>query len=121
MSEKQILVVDDDIAIVEMLEMILDDEGYAVVRAYNGQEGLVLAKQHMPDLILLDLMLPDMQGAVVAQHIRHEPRLQHVPILVISASKDMQDIVKTMDVQGSIAKPFQLNTLLSSVESQLSA
>jgi DNA-binding response OmpR family regulator len=121
MSDKHILVVDDDLAIVEILEMILDEEGYDVSRAYTGQESLVVAKQRKPDLILLDLMLPDMHGSVVAHHIRSEPALKDIPILVVSASKDMQDIVRAMDIQGAIAKPFELDALLSSVESQLSA
>lgn len=121
MSEKRILIIDDDLAIVDVLEMIFDEEGYAVLRAYSGHEALTLAKQHTPDLMLLDLMLPDMHGSVVADHIRSEPTLKHIPILVVSASKDMQDIASTMDVQGAIAKPFQMNTLLATVERQLSA
>ncbi len=119
MSEKRILVVDDDLAIAELLEMILDEEGYAVLLAYSGHESLRLARQHQPDLILLDLMLPDMHGTQVTQHLRSEPALRHIPIVVVSASKDMDAIVNTMDVQGAVAKPFQIATLLASIEQQL--
>ena len=121
MSGKCVLIVDDDKAIVETFEMILDDEGYNVLSAYTGAQGINLAAEQQPNLILLDLMLPDMSGAVVAQKIRSEHTLKHTPIVVVSASKDMNGVVARMDVQGCIAKPFTLTALLALVEQYVAA
>lgn len=115
MNDKRILVVDDDQTIVEVLESILDEEGYAVLHSYSGIEAIQIAKQRKPHLILLDLMLPDLHGKVVAQELRDEQAVRQIPILVISAARDAKDIAKTMDVQGCIEKPFQLDNLLSMV------
>ncbi len=115
MNDKRILVVDDDEAIVEVLETILDEEGYTVSHSYRGTEAVQIAKQHKPHLILLDLMLPDLHGTAVAQELRNQQAVRRIPILVISAAGDAKDIAKTMDVQGCIEKPFQLDNLLSMV------
>ena len=75
----RILVVDDDLHIGNLLEEILTREGYAVSRAYSGTEGLLLADQAQPDLVLLDLMLPGLSGEELL------PRLEGVPVIVLSA------------------------------------
>src|SRR5687767_722827 len=102
MSAKSILIVDDDEAIVEVLEAILDEEGYTVLHAHSGSESIQIAKNSRPQLILLDLMLPDMHGTIVAERIRSEQDINHTPIVVISASHNVKEIVKTMKVQDYI-------------------
>lgn len=121
MQQKRILVVDDDAAIVEVLEAILDEEGYDVAVAYQGHQSIALAKHVRPHLILLDLMLPDMHGTVVAEHMRREQELKQTPIIVLSAAHDAQSICNTMDVQACIPKPFEVERLLVTIEGQLAA
>ncbi|GAC1364912.1 MAG: hypothetical protein NVS4B8_23170 [Herpetosiphon sp.] len=121
MSDKRILVVDDDAAIVEVFALILHEEGYNVISASNGEDGLRLAQQQQPDLILLDLMLPDMPGNIVAERLRCLPALSQTPIVVVSAAQNMSRIVKTMNIQAALAKPFELTSLLSLVEQHVAA
>ena len=76
---KNILVIDDDISIGDMLEELLTKEGYRVCRAYSGTEALYVLSQALPDLVLLDLMLPGLNGEAVL------PRIQGIPVIVVSA------------------------------------
>ena len=76
---KQIAIIDDDMAIGNMLEEVLTQEGYGVLRAYSGTEALYLLEQNQPDLVLLDLMLPGLSGEEVL------PKIQGIPVIVLSA------------------------------------
>ncbi len=121
MPQKRILVVDDDAGIVEVLEEILDDEGYAVAVAYQGHASIALAKQVQPHLILLDLMLPDLHGTAVAEALRREQEFHQTPIIVLSAAHDAAAICQTMVVQACVTKPFRIEHLLRTIEGYLDA
>lgn len=112
---KTVAIIDDDVHIGDVLSEILENEGYAVTRAYSGTEALYLLSQSKPDLILLDLMLPGLSGEEVLPHIKN------IPVIVLSAKVDVQDKV-TLLLGGAvdyITKPFSTEELLARITVQL--
>lgn len=112
---KTIAVIDDDIFIGNMLEEVLAKEGYRILRAYSGTEAVLLLSANQPDLILLDLMLPGLNGSEVLSHI------QDIPVIIVSAKVDIQDKVQLL-LQGAadyITKPFDIQELLARITVQL--
>lgn len=108
---KTIAIVDDDVYIGNMLEEILRNHGYDVLRAYSGTEALYLLSKYTPDLVILDLMLPGLSGEEVLPHI------ENVPVIVLSAKVDVQDKVKLLlgGAADYVTKPFDTNELLARV------
>lgn len=112
---KTIAVIDDDVYIGNMLEEVLQKEGYHVLRAYSGTEALYLLTHNKPDLILLDLMLPGLSGEEVLS------KIQNIPVIVISAKVDIQDKVNLL-LNGAadyMTKPFSTKELLARIIVQL--
>ena len=112
---KQIAIIDDDMAIGNMLEEVLTQEGYGVLRAYSGTEALYLLEQNQPDLVLLDLMLPGLSGEEVL------PKIQGIPVIVLSAKGQVQDKVDLL-LKGAadyLTKPFDVRELLARITVQL--
>ena len=109
----KILVVDDDRAINELIKVNLELVGYTVVQAYDGIEGFAVAKQELPSLIILDVMMPDVDGYTVAQRIRLNPELKNTPILMLTALSQLNDKVKGFDigVDDYLVKPFEMEEL----------
>lgn len=112
---KEILVIDDDVYIGDMLEEMLEKEGYAVSRAYSGTEALLLLSDRKPDLILLDLMLPGLSGEKVMEKIKE------IPVIVVSAKIDVNDKVNCLlgGAADYITKPFDRKELLARITVQL--
>lgn len=110
-----IAIIDDDVHIGNVLEEILQQEGYAILRAYSGTEALYLLSQKQPDLILLDLMMPGLSGEEVLPHI------QDTPVIVLSAKADVQDKVSLLlgGAADYVTKPFDTNELLARIAVQL--
>ena len=110
-----IAVIDDDIYIGNMLEEVLEKEGYAVMRAYSGTEAVYLLSEKHPDLVLLDLMLPGLSGEEVL------PRIKEIPVIVISAKVDVQDKVGLLlgGAVDYVTKPFNTKELLARIAVQL--
>ena len=110
-----IAVIDDDIDIGNMLEEVLEKEGYAVMRAYSGTEAVYLLSEKHPDLVLLDLMLPGLSGEEVL------PRIKEIPVIVISAKVDVQDKVGLLlgGAVDYVTKPFNTKELLARIAVQL--
>ncbi len=108
---KTILITDDDIHIGNMLEEILTREGYGILRAYSGTEALMILKNYRPDLILLDLMLPGMNGEDVLTHIRD------IPVIVVSAKAEINDKVNLLlgGAVDYVTKPFDISELLARI------
>lgn len=108
---KTILITDDDVHIGNMLEGILVREGYDVLRAYSGTEALMILKNHQPDLVLLDLMLPGMNGEDVLTHIRD------IPVIVVSARAEINDKVNLLlgGAVDYVTKPFDISELLARI------
>lgn len=108
---KTILITDDDVHIGNMIEEILVREGYDVLRAYSGTEALMILKNHQPDLVLLDLMLPGMNGEDVLTHIRD------IPVIVVSARAEINDKVNLLlgGAVDYVTKPFDISELLARI------
>ena len=117
----KILVVDDDIAINELIKVNLELQGYSVFQAYDGVDGFAVAKQETPALIILDVMMPDVDGYTVAQRIRMNPILKNTPILMLTALSQLQDKVKGFDigVDDYLVKPFEMEELTVRVRALL--
>lgn len=108
-----VLIVDDDPGVHEMLTDVLSDEGYAVVAALNGREGLDRLHERRPDVILLDLMMPVMDGWRFREEMRRIEGAQDIPVVVLSATHSIVDAAKQIQADGYIAKPFDLDQLLA--------
>ncbi len=113
--KKNILIIDDDIHIGNVLEEILTKEGYGVIRAYSGTEALLLLSKIRPDLVLLDLMLPGLNGEEVL------PEIKGIPVIIISAKIDVDNKVALL-LEGAadyVTKPFDTKELLARIVVQL--
>lgn len=110
-----IAVIDDDVYIGDLLEEVLQREGYRVLRAYSGTEALYLLQQQRPDLVLLDLMLPGLSGEEVLPH------LQGLPVIVLSAKADIQGKIDLLlgGAADYVTKPFDTGELLARIAVQL--
>ncbi len=115
-----VLVVDDDPGIVGFLELALGDEGYEVRVASNGREGLAQTQRRRPDLILLDMNMPVMDGWEFCEQLRHSSReLGSVPIIVMTAARDAAVRSNEVGAQGYLGKPFDLDHLFHTIEAVL--
>ena len=114
----RILVVDDDIPLTKTLQKILADGGYFSLAAYTAEDGLFLALNEMPDLILLDVMIPNMGGWEVCKRVRVE---SEVPIIFLTAMGDSENIVKGLEMGGDdyIVKPFNPKVVLARIKAHL--
>lgn len=112
---KTIAIIDDDIPIGNMLEEVLEKEGYCVLRAYSGTEALYLLSERKPDLVLLDLMLPGLSGEEVL------PRISGIPVIVVSAKVGIDDKVGLLlgGAADYVTKPFNIKELLARITVQL--
>ena len=121
-AEYKILVVDDVQSNVLLLKALLGREGFGIVYAMNGTEALEKVKSEHPDLILLDVMMPDMDGFEVAGHLKVEPEQAEIPIIFLTALNDSASVVKGLQLGANdfISKPFRREELLIRVEHQLS-
>ena len=120
-ARAKILVVDDTDTNIKLLRALLKGAGYEVVTATCGQEGLTAATTEHPDLILLDIMMPDLTGYEVCQRLRASPETRQTPIVFLTALHEMEDHVKGMDVGGDdvLTKPINKLELLTRVKSLL--
>ena len=118
MTGKKVLVVDDDTKTVELVRLYLDREGYQVLTAYDGVEALRLAREGYPDLVVLDLMLPDIDGLEVCRTLRRE---SDVPIIMLTARTTDQDKLTGLDLGADdyVSKPFSPKELAARVRAVL--
>jgi DNA-binding response OmpR family regulator len=115
---KKILVVDDEDDILHFLELVLKEKGYHVATASGGHEALTKAQLERPDLILLDIMMPQMDGWEVLKLLRVDPETARIPVAMLSARTEAKDRVQGLQ-EGAIdyiCKPFSLLELLGKVE-----
>ena len=118
-DKKKILIVDDEKPIVEILTYNLQKEGYETIEAYDGEQAITLALTKKPDLILLDIMLPKVDGLTVCKRIRHT--LSNVPILILSAKDEEIDKILGLELGADdyITKPFSVRELMARVKANL--
>jgi DNA-binding response OmpR family regulator len=118
---KRILIVDDEVQLVEMVKMRLESAGYEVILAYDGQEGFEKARRDKPDLIILDLMLPKMDGYKVCGLLKNDARYSKIPIIMFTARVQDEDmrLGKDLGAQEYVTKPFDPKILLSKIKELL--
>ena len=118
MSGKKVLVVDDDVKTVELVKLYLNRDGYRVLTAYNGNDALQMAREHHPDLIVLDLMLPGMNGLDVCRTLRTE---SEVPIIMLTALTTDEDRLAGLNLGADdyVTKPFSPRELAARVRAVL--
>jgi two-component system, OmpR family, alkaline phosphatase synthesis response regulator PhoP len=118
---KKILIADDEPDILEILEYNLTTEGFTVIKAKNGNEALELAKEHMPDLIMLDVMMPGRTGMEVCQILRSQPVFNNTLIIILTALNDESSHVKgfEMGADDYVTKPISPKVLMSRVHALL--
>lgn len=121
MAEEKILVVDDEEHIIELLKFNLENSGYKVLTANNGIDALKLTKAEIPKLILLDLMLPGMDGYDICKEIRKDSSMAHIPIIMITAKGEELDKILGLELGADdyITKPFSMRELLARVKAVL--
>ena len=117
----KILVIDDDTAINELVKINLELQGYKVLQAYNGVEGFALAKQEQPALIILDVMMPEVDGYTVAQRIRQCAEIAETPIIMLTALSELDNKVEgfNLGVDDYLTKPFEIDELIVRVRALL--
>ncbi|MGI0479768.1 sensor histidine kinase [Geminocystis sp. CENA526] len=120
-SKGDILIVDDIPENLELLFQILTEQNYEVRRVLNGKQALKIAELDSPDLILLDIKMPEMDGYEVCQRLKNNPKTQHIPVIFLSALSETFDKIKAFQIGGVdyITKPFHIPEVLARVKNQL--
>lgn len=121
MSKEKILVVEDDEDIMELIDYNLSREGYQVFKVASGEEALVAEEREKPDLVILDLMLPGLDGLEVCRRLRHKPGVRNVPIIMVTAKGEETDIVAGLEVGADdyVVKPFSPKILIARIRNVL--
>lgn len=122
MAKKRILVVDDEKDLVEMIVLRLEANDFAVIKAYDGQSGFDLAKAEKPDLIILDLMLPKIDGYKVCRMLKFDEKYKNIPVIIFTAKAHDTDKELGREVRADayITKPFEADVLLAKINELMS-
>ena len=120
-SKNTILIVDDSVDTVELLKKRLTFEGYQTLLAYNGEQALEQAAEHNPDLIVLDIMMPGMDGYQVCEKLKESKNTRYIPILMLTAKSELEHKIKGLDLGANdyLAKPFDYKELSARIKSLL--
>lgn len=121
-AKKRLVYIEDEQEMIDLVRLILNRRGYEIIGANGGHEGLDLIRQLKPDLVLLDLMMPDMDGWDVYQQMKAEESTQNIPVIVVTAKAQSIDKVLGLHiakVEDYISKPFSPQELVDSVEKVL--
>jgi CheY-like chemotaxis protein len=116
---KTILIVDDEADVADVVRATLQDEGYRVVVASNGAEGLERLNNTHPDLLICDVMMPFMDGTAMCRQVRKDPAYQHLPIIIASVMDQATINEKLSSHDGFLRKPFRLAELVNMVDTLL--
>jgi two-component system phosphate regulon response regulator PhoB len=116
-----IVIIEDEEDIRELIRYNLDKEGYRVLLATSGEEGLDLVRNSMPDLVVLDLMLPGIDGLQVCRELKADPRTKSVPVVMVTARGEEPDVVSGLELgaEDYVSKPFSPKVLLARVKTVL--
>jgi DNA-binding NarL/FixJ family response regulator len=120
-DRKRLLLIDDDPNLILLVKDYLEFRGYEVVTADNGKEALNLLSQNLPDMIVCDIMMPEMDGYALIENVRQDPRTSWIPVLFLSARGQSQDRIKGLNLGADVymVKPFEPEELVAQVESSL--
>lgn len=118
---KTILAIDDEKDIVEAIEYNLSKEGYKVLKAYDGDTGLLTAQNKIPDLIILDLMLPGLDGGEVCKRLKKDPKTTNIPIIMLTAKSEVTDKIVGLEIGADdyLTKPFSMRELIARIKTVL--
>ena len=118
---KKILIVDDEQDIVESIKFVLESYNYTCYCAYNGEDGLKLAREIMPDLIILDVMMPRINGYKISRLLKFDKKYKDIPILMVTARSQEEDklIGEETGADEYITKPFDLDDVVKVVQKYL--
>ncbi len=118
---KKILIVDDEQDIVESLKFVLENSDYTCYSAYNGEDGLKLAREIVPDLIILDVMMPRINGYKISRLLKFDSKYKNIPILMVTARSQEEDklIGEETGADEYITKPFDLDDVVEKVQKYL--
>jgi DNA-binding NarL/FixJ family response regulator len=120
-DRKRLLLIDDDPNLILLVKDYLEFRGYEVLTADNGKEALNLLSQNLPDMIICDIMMPEMDGYALIENVRQDPRTSWIPVLFLSARGQSQDRIKGLNLGADVymVKPFEPEELVAQVESSL--
>ncbi len=120
-NHRRLLLIDDDPNLILLVKDYLEFRGYEVITAENGREALEVLEQDVPDMIICDVMMPEMDGYSLVSAIRSDPKTSWVPVLFLSAKGQSQDRVKGLNIGADVymVKPFEPEELVAQVESSL--
>jgi DNA-binding response OmpR family regulator len=107
MDKKKILIVDDEAELVDLVKIRLEANGYAVITANSGLEGLSMAGQERPDLIILDIGMAQMDGYSMLQKVRAKEEIKDTPVIMLTAYSKMRDLFEVEGISDYIVKPFE--------------
>jgi len=121
MTRKRILIVDDEAEIVKAVQIRLEHEGYDVLVASDGQEGLDKAKTESPDLVILDVMLPKLDGFEVCRFLKFDQKYKKIPVIILTAraQKIDEDTSRQVGADAYIAKPFDRGAVIAKIKELL--
>ncbi len=118
MSKKKILIVEDEESLLKLESILLTSKGYEVVGATNGQAALDAVKKERPDLVLLDIMLPEIDGFEVCRRIKKDPDTEQIPVIMLTAKKSREDMARGEKVGADwyITKPFKSAMVIETIQ-----
>ena len=118
---EKLLIIEDEADIRELISFNLEMSGYEVTKARDGEEGLAMARSGRPDLVILDLMLPGMDGLKVCSMLKKDPEMKHIPVIMLTARSEDDDIVNGLETGADdyITKPFSPRILIARVKAAL--
>ena len=120
-SSQRILIVDDEASVADLIEAVLVSEGYTVAIARDGIQGILLARDWKPDLVLMDVMLPGIDGTTAIRRLKSDPETSELPIVAMSAGRTIRRQSNELsDADAALAKPFDIEALLAQIEFLLS-
>jgi DNA-binding response OmpR family regulator len=112
----RILIVEDQADVAQLIEVVLVGEGHTVAVAPDGARGLMMARDWDPDLILMDIMLPGVDGGTLISRLRREKETAGLPIIAMSASRTLRDRTAELEADALLSKPFDVDALLVQVQ-----
>jgi DNA-binding response OmpR family regulator len=121
MSAKKVLIVDDEVDLVETIRFLLEMEGYRVLVSHDGEDALHQARRENPHLIILDIMLPKLDGYKVSRELKSDERYKQIPILMLSAKAQEKDRIIGLEAGAEeyITKPFDLAAFMEKLKTYL--
>lgn len=116
---RHVLIADDDVAIVEVVSMVLEDEGFRISSTNDGQTVMQLKQEDLPDLILLDIWMSGIDGRDIVKHLKSQPHTMGIPVVMFSANRDCEAIALECGAEDYLLKPFDIEDMLAKINKYL--